>query len=291
MSVVVCVETARGTGVSGKYGESFTFTRKWIVRVDSPSTPRTLIARAPGIVFGDGHPDFSNHRAMEFDCTEESGDGMMWSVTVKYYIPPVDKTPDDATGMPKDAWSASGSTITIPVFEDKDGETIVNSARDPLEGVERESSEFSLTLTKCYADLAWSAIAKNQSNTVNGSTWNSSPARTWKVAFRSASKKEATSSSANTTKPYWETVWEFTYREETWDFKPWDVGFNQLVDSTGSPSSGGAARAAILGADKKPVKSPVALSNGIAKTAGSTPDALEFRVYRETSFSVFGEPQ
>jgi hypothetical protein len=290
MAVVACLETARGTGVSGKFGESFTFTRKWIVRVDTPFTPRTLIARAPGIVFGAPHPDFGNHVAMEFDCTEESGDGMMWSVLVRYYIPPVENVPDTATGMPADNWSGSGTTTTIPVFEDKDGKKIVNSVKDPLEGCERESSELTLNLTKCYPDLSWSPIAKSKSNTVNSSTWNGSPARTWKVAFKSASKKEATSSSANTTTPYWETTWEFAYREETWDFKPWDVGFNQLVDSAGNPSQTGSQRAAILGADKKPVKSPVALYNGVARTPGTEPVELTFRLYKETDFSVFGTP-
>ena len=290
MAVVAVLETARGTGVSGKFGESFTFTRKWIVRVDSPFTPRTLISRAPGIVFGAGHPDFASHKAMEFDCTEESGDGMMWSITVRYYLPPSDNTPSASTGMPVDSWSGSGSTITIPVFEDKDGGKIVNSAKDPLEGAERESSEFTLNLTKCYPDLSWSPIAKNQSNTVNSSTWNGSPARTWKVALKSATKKEATSSSADTTQPYWETTWEFSYRAETWDFKPWDVGFNQLVTSDGTPSASGTKRAAVLGADKKPVKAPVALTSGVAKDAGSAPDALTFKLYKETDFTVFGTP-
>ena len=290
MAVVAVLETARGTGVSGKFGESFTFTRKWIVRVDSPFTPRTLISRAPGIVFGAGHPDFASHKAMEFDCTEESGDGMMWSITVRYYLPPSDNTPSASTGMPVDSWSGSGSTITIPVFEDKDGAKIVNSAKDPLEGAERESSEFTLNLTKCYPDLSWSPIAKNQSNTVNSSTWNGSPARTWKVALKSATKKEATSSSADTTQPYWETTWEFSYRAETWDFKPWDVGFNQLVTSDGTPSASGTKRAAVLGADKKPVKAPVALTSGVAKDAGSAPDALTFKLYKETDFTVFGTP-
>lgn len=290
MAVVACLETARGTGVSGKFGESFTFTRKWIVRVDSPFTPRTLISRAPGIAFGAGHPDFASHKAMEFDCTESSGDGMMWEIVVRYYIPPADNTPNASTGMPVDSWSGSGSTITIPVFLDKDGGGIVNSADDPLEGAEKESSEFSLSLTKCYSDLAWSSIARSQSNTVNNATWNGSPARTWKVAFKSASKKEATSSSADTTQPYWETTWEFVYRAETWDFKPWDVGFNQLVDSAGTPSASGTKRAAVLGADKKPVKAPVALASGVAKDAGQPPDSLTFKLYAETDFSVFGTP-
>jgi hypothetical protein len=68
------------------------------------------------------------------------------------------------------------------------------------------------------------------------------------------------------------------------------VGFNQLVGSDGSPSTSGTKRSAILGADKKAVKSPVALSGGVAKTAGLKPDALTFRCYREESFTPFGTP-
>lgn len=291
MAVVSCLEVARGTGVSGKYGETFTFTRKWLIRVDAPATSRVTIANAANVRFGDGYPEFTNHKAMEFDLTEESGDGMVWMLVVRYYIPPVEKTPDPTTGMPKDCWSGAGSTTSIPVFKDKDDNKIVNSAGDPLEGAERESSEFTLTLTKCYADLSWSPIAKSHSNTVNASTWNGSSPRTWKAAFRSANKKEATvSGSDNQTKPYWEVTWEFHYREETWDYRPWDVGFNQLVDSTGAPNGSGSSRAAVLGADKKPVKAPVALSSGVAKAAGSEPDALTFHLYQESDFSVFGAP-
>jgi hypothetical protein len=291
MSIVAVLETARGTGISGKFGESFTFTRKWIVRVDSPTTSRVQITQAPGVQFGDGYPDFPSHKAMEFDCTEESGDGMMWGIVVRYYLPPVESAPDPATGLPKDCWSATGATTTIPLFKDKDGDLILNSAMDPLEGAEREASDFSLTLTKAYTNLAWSSIAVAQSNTVNSNSWNSSPARTWKVAFRSANKKEMTvSGSGSDTKVFWDVVWEFAYRPDTWDYKPWDVGFNQLVFSDGTPATNGNYRAAILGADKKPVKSPVALSSGVAKGAGQPPDALEFRLYKETDFTVFGTP-
>lgn len=282
MAVAAFVESAKGTGVSGKYGDSFTFTRKWLVRVDNPATSRVLIANAPGVKFGDGYPGFASHRAMEFDLTEESGDGMMWLLVVRYYVPPVENTPDDSTGMPKDCWAASGSTTTIPAYVDKDGVLVTNSAGDPLEGSEREASEFALTLTKCYQDLSWSPIAKSHSNTVNSSSWNGSNARTWKAEFKSAHKKEMTvSGSESSTKAYWEVSWEFRYREETWDYKPWDVGFNELADG---------GRVAILGKDKKPVKQPVALSNGVAKSPGSKPDKLTFTLYPEADFSVFGTP-
>ena len=293
MAIVSCVEQKRGTGVSGKFGESFTFTRKWLIRCDSPTTSIVAIARAPGITFGAGHPDAGNHLAMEFDCTEESGDGMVWGLTVKYYAPPFENKPDDATGIPKDVWSGSGSTTTVPVFEDKDEEKLVNSAGDPLEGAEKEETEFVLNLTKCYETVGeWSGIAVSATNRVNDATWNGSPPRTWKASFKGAQKKEMTisSSGGDQTKVYWEVSWEFHYREATWDYKPWDVGFNQLVGSDGTPSASGTKRAAILGADKKPVKSPVALSNGVAKAAGSEPDALQFKIYKETSFSVFGNP-
>jgi hypothetical protein len=292
MAVVKVDEVIGGTGLSGKYGESFTFTRKWRIRVDDPKTSKVVISRAPGIVFNAPHPDFASHRAMEFDLTDEDGVGMFWIMTVKYYIPPKENTPDDTTGMPKDDWKATGSTTTLPCWRDKDGTYITNSAGDPLEGIEIEASDASLTLTKCFADLEWSSIASDQSNTVNDAGWNGYSFRTWKVEFRGATKKEMTVSagSGTATKPYWETSWEFRYRKDTWAVKPWDVGFNQLVDSSGNPTSSGSQRAAVLGADKKPVRQPVALSNGVAKAAGQKPSSLTFQIYRETNFSVFGTP-
>lgn len=294
MGVVACVEIAKGTGVSGKFGESFTFTRKWIVRVDDPRTSRVEIAQAPDVQYGDPHPDAAAHVAMEFDCTEESGDGMIWGITVRYYLPPAIATPDpDNAGVPKSTWAASNSTRSVPAYQDKDGGMIVNSAGDPLEGMERDDDNFSLTLTKYYdgeTNLAWSALAESHSNTVNSGSWNGSPARTWKVEFKSASKKASTSGGGSESTFYWETTWEFRYKADTWDLTPLDIGFNQLVDSQGNPTQTGTNRAAILGADKKPVRQPVALYYGVAKPAGLPPDPLEFRVYRETDFSAFGTP-
>lgn len=290
MAVVAFVESARGTGVSGRFGESSVFTRKWHVRVDTPATPRAQIAMAPGVVYGAAHPEWGVHKAMEFDLAEESGDGMMWGLTWKYYIPPAENTPDTATGLPKDCWAGAGRTTTIPVFKDKDGDEIVNSAGDPLEGSERESTEFVLTLTKCYPTLeGFSLIAASRSNTVNASNWNGSSERTWKCEFRSAHKKEMSVGPASSA-PYWEVVFDFVYRAERWDYKPWDIGYNELADESGVPTAAGTKRIAILGADKRSVKSPVALAGGVAKGPGQPPDALEFRLYPETDFSVFGTP-
>mgnify|MGYP003342289021 CR=1 FL=1 len=290
MGVVAVLETARGTGVSGKFGESFTWSRRWMIRVDSPLTSRVEIAAAPGVTFGDGHPNAPAHVAMEFDCQEASGDGLLWDLTVRYYVPAPEHRPGQ-NGLPMPFWSASGSTSTIAVYMDKDGQELTNSAGDPLEGAEREASSGVLAYTGFYGTVAaWSSLAAAASNTVNAGTWNGSAARTWKCEFKGAQKKAMTLSFGSSSQYYWEATWEFHYRAETWDWRPWDVGFNQLADSSGTPTAAGTKRVSILGADQKPVKAPVALSNGVAKAAGQKPDALQFRLYPETNFNVFGTP-
>lgn len=300
MAVVGWRETAKGSKVSGRYGESNTYTRVFLIRVDHPATSKVAICRAPGVVYGAPHPDQANHRAMEFDCSMADDVGLWWNLSVNYFVPPPEAIPDE-NGIPEDSWAASGGTSTGPAFADRNGLTIVNSAGDPLEGLEQENDDISWTLTKCYADLSWNSVRLTQSNTVNEYSWNGAGPGEWKVNFRGAQKKTITTTTAGgagqapddgTNAPdagsegvvsYWETTWEFRFRRDGWDLKPWDVGFNEIVSS--------GERQAILGSDGKAVKQPVALTSaGAAKTAGQPPDALSFDVYQQSDFSTFGEP-
>lgn len=299
MAVVGWRETAKGKKVSGKYGESNTYSRAFLIRVDHPATSEVAICRAPGIVYGAAHPAQPACKAMEFSLDMADDVGLWWTLSVTYYAPPPEAVPDE-NGIPEDSWAASGGTSTGPAFQDRDGETIVNSAGDPLEGLERENDDISWTLTKCYTGLGWNSTRLASSNTVNSSSWNGGAAGTWKVNFRSAQKKtiartetggsgqapedgtNAPDQGSESTLTYWETVWEFRYRAAGWALKPWNVGFNELVSGS---------RQAIVGADGKAVKQPVALtSGGAAKPAGQAPDALAFDVYESSNFSVFGEP-
>lgn len=302
MAVVSVVEIVRGAGVSGKYGETYHFTRKFKVRCDTLTTPKTAVVDAVGVSYGDGHPDFGVCVAMEFDCADGDESGLWWDVTWKYYAPNPENEPDEATDVPKDSWSATGGTTTGPAWKDKDGVVIANSAGDPLEDLEKEEAEFGWSLTKNYLDTSWQLTAMQYSNSVNSTSWVSAgDERCWKCSFRSGAKKALTL--PNGTKvEYWEVQWEFFYRAPTvqedfttipgWDLTPWDVGFAQRVGDDGTPSQSGTKRAAVAGQDKKPVKSPVALDgNGMAKPAGEPPDALQFRVYREENFATaFGSP-
>jgi hypothetical protein len=300
MAVVGWRETAKGSGVSGRYGESNTYKRAFLIRVDHPATSKVAICRAPGIAYGAAHPDASGCKAMEFDLSMSDDVGLWWTLSVSYYAPPPEQVVTES-GIPADSWAASGGTSTGPAFVDIDNDKLVNSAGDPLEGLELEHDDISWTLTKCYTGLEWDADRQTYSNTVNESTWSDGPAGTWKVNFRGAQKKSITKTTAGGVNAnpgdgsnapyagteeqveYWETTWEFRYRANGWALKPWDVGFNQLVDGE---------RQAIVGSDGKAVKQPVALdSDGTAKTPGQEPDVLSFDVYGESNFFIkFGYP-
>lgn len=287
MAVVSCVEVIAGTSVSGKFGESLRATRKWTVRADALLTPQWQIIASNGVSWGQPHPDFPDCQAMEFELSNSDDVGLRWTITVTYYVPPPGKKVGD-NGLPADFWEATGSTSVVPAFVDSAGDPIVNSAGDPLEGLERERSEFGWTLTKFYADESWAQDAVEFSNTVNSGTWSGSEARTWKAEFKGAKLKELTSTDDQPAKKCIETHWEFRYDGTTWRSKPWDVGFMEL--------NGSGEKVLAKTSDGKPVKQPVALtSTGSAKAAGEPPDVINggdgVDLYEEKSFaSVFGDP-
>jgi hypothetical protein len=295
MAVVGYAEVATGTSVSGKYGESLRLTRKFIVRVDNPNTSKALISAAPGVAWGAPHPDVAACRAMEFELSPHDDVAMLWIHTITYYVPPAARNPD-ANGVPHDAWEAGGGTSTAPAVLDKFGDSIVNSAGDALDGLEKEESEFSFTLTKFYQDDTWAQDARDYSNSCNSDAWGDGDPLTWKCEFRSAAKRVITP--ADPTLPeitVVETKWEFRYDKTTWKLKPWDVGFMQKVDANGDPNTLGDQRATIIGNDGKAVKQPVALENGVAKVAGLEPDVINngdgVEVYESRQFvGKFGHP-
>lgn len=279
-----------GTTISGKYGESFQVTERWQVRVDSPLTSKIEILNAvTEAYYGVEHPEVSGIYCQEVDASPSDRDGMRWLVTGKFYIPPKAR---QENGIPADEWQASGSTTTVPAFEDVSGVTICNAASDPLEGLTKERDEQVWTLTKCYADDAtWIAARTAYSGKVNSSSWGGGATHTWKCTFKGARKKSIhrfEGGEDGDVIEYVETSWEFRYEPDTWKLMPWDVGFMELVSGE---------RKAILGNDGKPVKQPVALnSNGTKKSPGQKPDVINagagVAVYSTANFATgFGTPE
>lgn len=291
---VVKVEWLASGGVSGKVGESHKFSEKWRVRVDSPRTSKILIVNAVGYGYGAAHWDVPACKAMEYSCDMADDVGMIWTVTIQFYVPPNGRKIAN-NGIPEAFWQASGGTTSVPAFRDRDGDLIVNSAGDPLEGLSREREERGWVLTKFYENDSWMDDRDTYSGSVNSDTWDGEEPGKWKVSLKSADERQSQKVDEDDengeVKKYVETKWEFRFDPDGWQLKPWDVGLMEKCDSSGNASTSGTNRKTIIGKDGKPVKQPVALANGIAKAVGQPPDAITVNVYPVTTFQVkFGTP-
>jgi hypothetical protein len=295
MAVVWTEEMIAGTTASGSFGESARLQRRWKIRVDDPLTSKISIASAPGVAYGAAHPSVAALKMMEWDVSMADDVGMMWILSATYYVPPRDRNPGN-NGIPLDYWDGSGSTRTVPLFKDTSGTIITNSAGDPLEGLEKERNDFAYTLHKYYTTNAWASDAGTYSGAVNNAVWAGGAVKTWKAEFRSATMRTVYGIGANPgATNYVETVWEFRYEPDTWKCMPWDIGFAQRCDASGTPTQAGTQRKAILGQDNKPVKQPVGLENGVALAPGTPLVVINggagVDIYPTANFSTaFGSP-
>jgi hypothetical protein len=306
MAVVSQAESIDDRSVSGKFRETMTYGRSFIVRIDDPNTPLPDIAQAPGVQFGDPHPDDPTVYAMEFDCKPRGDSLLLYSVTVKYYTPatPQGDSPDNSEppggggggpGLPGDIWTGGTSVTSGPCWLDNTGEPITNSAGVALPDLTMDIAEFTVSLTRCYTGLSFIGILAEKTNKVNADPFLGMPKHTWKCQGGRFSKKIENASGV--TFVYWEVTFEFAYRADTWFLKPLDIGYAQKVDDEGRPSQAGQKNAAILGQDKKPVKEPQSLEGGVAIPNGTPgyPKVINAGVganpYEETGFAMFGDIQ
>jgi len=303
MAVIGWRRVVDGTGFSGKVGEPLRYDEAWLIRVDSPLTSKQTIVKAVPCGWYSAHWENADCKAMEFKLAPRNQDGMLWRLDVSFYPPPP-REKLNGDGIPEDFWERQGGASTVPVFRDRDGGMIVNAAGDPIEGLEKEREETTWILTKFYQDDSWRDDVVEYAGSVNSETWAGGPALTWKCYFKSAKRREIENVARGKTADNGaegepveggedekltivETAWEFRYEPETWKVMPWDCGFHELVSGE---------RKAIVGADGKAVKQPVALnSNGTKKADGAAPSVIRggagANVYPEKAFAgTFGEP-
>ena len=299
MAILWSEEIPRERSASGKFKDGTSYKRAFFVRTDSTTESLVDISNFPGIGFQAEHPDDPSALMKSFDIKPADDSGLLYVVSYDYEKANPDEKPDDPENPepPKPGsmefkppvWGGSSSVVTEPVYKDKDGAVMTNSAGDPLEGLQAERAEEKLTLTQYYPTHAgWQQLAREYTNAINNAAWNGGGPKTWKC--QGCSKKLNIENKDGETNVYWEITWEFAYRADEWTLKPWDIGFAQLVDQDGEPTQAGSLRAQIKGQDGKPVRQPVALEGGVAKAAGQAPDALTFFVYQEKDFTTpFGE--
>lgn len=289
MAIEYTREIPKERSATGERADGDKYSRAFYVRTSSTTESLVDVSNAPGVAYGDPHPDNMVALCKSYSIKAADDSGLLYVVSFEYEKL---KLGDDDEEDPEDrppVWSGTSSVTTGPVYKDKAGNVMTNSAGDPLEDLTKEFAEERLTLTKYYASHTdWMTLSRTYTNAINDDTWNGGAARSWKC--QGCSKKMNIETKDGARLVYWEVTWEFAYRKDLWTLKPWDVGFNQLVDENGTPTMAGDQRATIKGQDGKGVRQPVALQNGMAKAAGEPPDALEFFVYDELDFMTpFGE--
>lgn len=283
----------------GEYEQSDEYRDEYLVRTSSPGESLGAMVAATGVAYRDPHPENPDCEMLSFSVSPAGDSGLLYRVTLTYRVPP----PEDNNDQPPQEgavkapqWSGGSSVVTVPVLkhyeEGNDPEQmkpIANSAGDPIHGLECEAAEHRLTLTAFVSSHeTWMGASRMYTNAINSDTWNGCAPRTWKCQGCSAKLGNAKIGGANVV--FWEVTWEFVYRADTWLTRTWDVGFYERCDVNKVPSASGDERKIIYTVEKKPTKTPVALSGGIAKQPGQEPDELSFRCYRQYDFGeVFGE--
>lgn len=295
MGIVSCDEVYRGIGRQVEFGDTPVYTRVFLVRTNEHVVPTGTvtiedISAAPGVAWLDPHPENSDALLISSDCQLEGDSPFHWKVTFKY------KSAVDLTTLPWDRpaqYTFSGTTASVPAFWhypfDNDNTTraiIVNTAGDPLSGLDRDEGEFTVTITQNFEPPFDYAKAQLYVGAVNSDSWSGGAAKTWKCTGITGNRK--IEQVAGDTYVYWEVNATLAYRATAWDIATWDVGFQYVEGGSWNSSTRtvtGGRKRKFQDVDGQPASEPQALSFGRAKASGMPPDLVTFRVHRALPFT------
>lgn len=292
-------ELYRGKSRSANIEGVPTYSRIFLVRTNTVRPNMQDVAAAPGISWRAAFPDDVNAFLVDSNTQQDGESPFHYKVTYTYrFLDESEKIP----WLRPATFSFAGSLASAPAFwhfptpgNNQTKAIIVNTAGDPLSGLDRDEAEFSVTIQWNQRPPFNFRRAQEYVGAVNSDEWSGGNPNTWKCVSISANRKFEVIS--NDTDPpakcfYWDTTVNLSYRNTGWDIQTWDVGFNEIVGGTWNPSLGvrtGGTRRKIL-AGSEPVSEPAALSQGIAKPPGQPPDLVTFRVYRALAFTGVFEP-
>lgn len=281
--IIDCREMYRGRSRQASIDGVPQYVRVFLVRTSTLNPNMAFVAASPGPVYRDPYPDDPNARGVESTVAQDGESPFHYKVTLNYkYLDENDKIP----WLRPAVFSFSGSLASQPAFwyysNESDNSTkqiIVNTAGDPLSGLDRDEAEFNVTIQYNQKPPFNYGKAQNYVGAINSDTWSGGAPKTWKCQGIQATRKFESIPGENPEDPpvkvlYFDTTMNLSYRASGWDLQTWDVGFNQIV---------GGQRVKIL-AGSEPVSEPVALSNGQAKPPGQPPDMLTFRLYKKLPF-------
>jgi hypothetical protein len=200
-------------------------------------------------------------------------------VTVKYDSKPVtdndepDKTDEERTWLKISVQSlqerrpASESNQANPNVPIKPP---LNSAGDPVDGLEEETALLRLTFTNTNVIAPNFPLLFTYLNTCNQIAFLGAAPYTLRVTGYGADFDQKNQ--------VWSVSVEFTYNPDDWKIRYYDVGYHEIVNGE---------RLAIMDKGGNPVSKPVPLDNdGTAKDVGQDPDILTIKPYDEVDHNI-----
>ena len=314
MAITEHVELVQGRSVSGRFRESFEYTRNFLVRTDDPGESLLNIANAPGVRFGDPHPDDATVYALEFNAQPLGENPLQYTLAVKYGNPPASETAAATTGggggtpgtggvtapnfaaPPPDIWSGSSSVAARPIMwieqANATWEPIVNSAGVPIPNMTADFAQAELVLQRSYTSMAtlFTDIS-TYTNKVNGAEWIAADRFCWKCQGCRWSRE--TQNSGGIALMFYRATWTFAFDSDGWLLMPLDIGYQELDVNSGW----GNELRPITNSNGEPVTEPVPLKADGTANMGGTPAIAGFPgqgdgflPYLQADFTHFGVP-
>jgi len=290
MGVINVTELAT-VSASRKFGEPPTFKRQWVVEVDDPSTPQTIITNSVPVVFLDGHPEA--YYCLAFNVSVENYNGSRWHYLVSWdYELPKQQNVDPNPLARADIWKFTTSGMAVPALYYVDGGTykpLVNAAGDFFEGAMTDLSLLKVHISGNRPTFNY-ATATAVTNRINASPYLGGAAYTWKC--EGIAGQQAVEVVNEVEIRYWQVEVELTYRPDGWPLLLPHIGWNYIDGS--DKSRVWVYDTSVTPKERVPASTPQALnSSGGLKYAGvaGTPDILTRQVHDAINFSsYFGTP-
>lgn len=146
----------------------------------------------------------------------------------------------------------------------------LNSAGDPVDGLEEETALLRLTFTNTNVIAPNFPLLFTYLNTCNQIAFLGAAPYTLRVTGYGADFDQKNQ--------VWSVSVEFTYNPDDWKIRYYDVGYHEIVNGE---------RLAIMDKGGNPVSKPVPLDNdGTAKAVGQDPDILTIKPYDEVDHNI-----
>ena len=228
MSIVGFFENTLDRSGSGTIREAPEYRRSFTVRVDNPNESLLAIGSAPGIKYGDLHPDDPSTYVKTIDIAAEGDSLLLYRVTFVYGIVTDESVsggasggggsqPPDPLAIPVPTWSGSASLYSEQTSIDATGKGLINTAGTPLfQGIPVDRAEGKLTLTAYYPLNSFGQLVSDMGllNHVNSEEWPGTGAGSEKGCWRltDAGWNFRQQSSNGSTLSYYEATFTFAYR-------------------------------------------------------------------------------